>query len=38
MMAWQLIVALTGFSLEIDPFGQPAAEDCEARILEALGL
>jgi len=38
MMAWQLIVSLTGFSLEIDPFDQPAVEDGKIRTLRKLKL
>jgi glucose-6-phosphate isomerase len=38
MMAWQLIISLTGFSLEIDPFDQPAVEDGKIRTLRKLNL
>lgn len=38
LMAWQLIVALTGFALEIDPFDQPAVEAGKRRTLVRLGL
>jgi glucose-6-phosphate isomerase len=38
MMAWQLIVALTGFALEVDPFGQPELADGQKRTLAKLGL
>ena len=37
-MAWQLIVGLTGFALEIDPFDQPAVEAGKRRTLARLGL
>jgi glucose-6-phosphate isomerase len=38
MMAWQLIVGLTGFGLELDPFDQPAVEDGKKRTFRKLGL
>ena len=38
MMAWQFIVGLTGFALEIDPFDQPAVEDGKLRTFRQLGL
>ncbi len=38
MMAWQLIVGLTGFALEVDPFDQPAVEDGKKRTFKKLGL
>lgn len=38
LMSWQLIVALTGFALEIDPFDQPAVESGKRRTLVRLGL
>lgn len=38
LMAWQLIVALTGFALELDPFDQPAVEAGKRRTLVRLGL
>jgi glucose-6-phosphate isomerase len=38
MMAWQLIVGLTGFALEVDPFDQPAVEDGKIRTFRKLGL
>ena len=38
LMSWQLIVALTGFALEIDPFDQPAVEAGKRRTLARLGL
>lgn len=38
LMSWQLIVALTGFALEVDPFDQPAVESGKRRTLVRLGL
>lgn len=38
LMAWQLIVGLTGFALEVDPFDQPAVEAGKRRTLVRLGL
>lgn len=38
MMAWQFIVGLTGFALEVDPFDQPAVEDGKLRTFRMLGL
>ncbi len=38
LMAWQLVVGLTGFALEIDPFDQPAVEAGKRRTLVRLGL
>lgn len=38
MMAWQLIVGLSGFALEVDPFDQPAVEDGKIRTFKKLGL
>jgi glucose-6-phosphate isomerase len=38
MMAWQFIVGLTGFALEVDPFDQPAVEDGKIRTFKKLGL
>jgi glucose-6-phosphate isomerase len=38
LMAWQLIVGLTGFALEIDPFDQPAVEAGKRRTLVRLDL
>lgn len=38
MMAWQLIVGLTGFAMELDPFDQPAVEDGKKRTFKKLGL
>jgi glucose-6-phosphate isomerase len=38
MMAWQVIVGLAGFALEVDPFDQPAVEDGKIRTFRKLGL
>jgi len=38
LMAWQMIVALVGISLEVDPFDQPAVEAGKRRTLKMLGL
>lgn len=38
MMAWQLIVGLAGFAMELDPFDQPAVEDGKKRTFKKLGL
>ncbi len=38
LMAWQLVVALVGLRLEIDPFDQPAVEAGKHRTLKKLGL
>lgn len=38
MMAWQWIVGLLGFALELDPFDQPAVEDGKQRTFAKLGL
>jgi glucose-6-phosphate isomerase len=38
LMSWQLIVALTGFALEVDPFDQPAVEAGKRRTLAKLGM
>ena len=38
MMAWQWIVGLLGFALELDPFDQPAVEDGKKRTFAKLGL
>lgn len=38
LMAWQLVVGLTGMALEVDPFDQPAVEDGKRRTLKMLGL
>jgi len=37
-MTWQMIVALAGFGLGLDPFDQPAVEDGKRRTLNLLGL
>ncbi len=38
LMAWQLIVALVGLALEVDPFDQPGVEAGKQRTLKKLGL
>ena len=38
MMAWQVIVGLLGFALELDPFDQPEVEDGKKRTFRQLGL
>jgi glucose-6-phosphate isomerase len=38
MMAWQIIVGMLGFALEIDPFDQPEVEDGKKRTFKRLGL
>jgi len=38
MMAWQAIVGLLGFALDLDPFDQPAVEDGKKRTFKRLGL
>lgn len=38
LMAWQMVVALVGLSLEVDPFDQPAVEAGKRRTLKMLGL
>jgi len=38
MMAWQYIVGLLGFALEVDPFDQPEVEDGKKRTFAKLGL
>lgn len=38
LMAWQLIVALVGMALEVDPFDQPAVEAGKKKTLEMLGM
>lgn len=37
-MAWQFIVGLLGFHLELDPFDQPAVEEGKKRTFAMLGL
>ncbi len=37
MMAWQAIVGLLGFALELDPFDQPEVEDGKKRTFKRLG-
>jgi glucose-6-phosphate isomerase len=38
MMAWQIIVALVGLGLEINPFDQPAIEAGKQKTLDKLRL
>ena len=38
MMAWQAIVGLLGFALDLDPFDQPEVEDGKKRTFKRLGL
>lgn len=38
MMAWQWIVGLLGFAMELDPFDQPEVEDGKKRTFAKLGL
>ena len=38
MMAWQAIVGILGFALELDPFDQPEVEDGKKRTFQRLGL
>ncbi len=38
MMAWQAIVGLLGFALDLDPFDQPEVEDGKQRTFKRLGL
>lgn len=38
MMAWQAIVGLLGFALDLDPFDQPEVEDGKKRTFQRLGL
>ena len=38
MMAWQWIVGLLGFALELDPLDQPEVEDGKKRTFAKLGL
>ncbi|MFM8430223.1 MAG: glucose-6-phosphate isomerase, partial [Holophagaceae bacterium] len=38
MMAWQIIVALVGLGLEINPFDQPAIEAGKRKTLDKLRL
>jgi len=38
MMAWQAIIGLLGFALELDPFDQPEVEDGKKRTFKRLGL
>lgn len=38
MMAWQAVVGLLGFALDLDPFDQPEVEDGKKRTFQRLGL
>ena len=38
MMAWQAIVGILGFALDLDPFDQPEVEDGKKRTFQRLGL
>jgi glucose-6-phosphate isomerase len=38
MMAWQAIVGILGFALDLDPFDQPEVEDGKKRTFKRLGL
>jgi glucose-6-phosphate isomerase len=38
MMAWQVIVGLTGIAMGVDPFDQPAVEQGKVRTFRRLGL
>jgi glucose-6-phosphate isomerase len=38
MMAWQAIIGLLGFALNVDPFDQPEVEDGKQRTFKRLGL
>lgn len=38
LMAWQLVVGLSGMALEVDPFDQPAVESGKRRTLLKLGI
>ena len=38
MMAWQAIIGLLGFALDLDPFDQPEVEDGKKRTFKRLGL
>lgn len=38
MMAWQLIVSLTGLALGVDPFDQPEVEDSKTKVLKKLDI
>lgn len=38
MMAWQAIVGILGFALDLDPFDQPEVEDGKRRTFRMLGL
>ena len=38
MMAWQSIIGVLGFALDLDPFDQPEVEDGKKRTFKRLGL
>ena len=38
MMAWQAIIGILGFALDLDPFDQPEVEDGKKRTFKRLGL
>ncbi|MDE3245314.1 MAG: hypothetical protein KGN80_04440 [Acidobacteriota bacterium] len=38
MMAWQMIIGILGFALDLDPFDQPEVEDGKRRTFKRLGL
>lgn len=38
MMAWQAIIGILGFAMELDPFDQPEVEDGKKRTFKRLGL
>ncbi len=38
MMAWQVIIGILGFALDLDPFDQPEVEDGKKRTFKRLGL
>ena len=38
MMAWQIIIGIMGFALDLDPFDQPEVEDGKKRTFKRLGL
>ncbi|HEY3401197.1 MAG TPA: hypothetical protein VGK03_11265 [Geothrix sp.] len=38
MMAWQVVVGLTGMAMGVDPFDQPAVEQSKVRTFHRLGI
>ena len=38
MMAWQAIIGILGFAMDLDPFDQPEVEDGKKRTFKRLGL